>query len=310
MKREFVPGLKDALLPDIKEYIKSLWHSSKRSRSQRSRSNEGPPPMHDQEKYSQPSQRSVHVEGSHRERDLLRRSPQVEESWGSRQIEGSRGSQHRDAPRKEVELEGIFGSPHSHAYGPQFSQHVGIPYQELDHAYGVYFGPGLVFEEVQASPPVIPCSSKGKQVEESSAPVESRSKEATLAAYKDWHKGPKSSQVFHRKSDFPLAQQFFERIESMKCDMTAQEIHYSMESLQRTHALWIVDSLFLSRQNSVQEKIETGLDPGGMPEIWRFEVYDSMLHKLSKEDIDLREIQLRPLLKLLPRLLITDKYWE
>ncbi|KAH6808167.1 hypothetical protein C2S51_029275 [Perilla frutescens var. frutescens] len=210
MKREFVPGLKDALLPDIKEYIKSLWHGSKSSHSQRSRSNEGPPPMHDQEECSQPSRRSVHVDGSHRERDLPRRSLQVEGSRGSRQIEGSRGSQHRDAPRKKVELEGIIGSSHSHAYGPQFSQHVGIPHQELNHAYvpqftehlepyhayGSQFSEHLgipYLEPDQASPPVMPCSSKRKQVEESSAPVESRSKEATLAAYKDWRKGPKSS---------------------------------------------------------------------------------------------------------------------
>ncbi|KAH6823140.1 hypothetical protein C2S53_011313 [Perilla frutescens var. hirtella] len=43
------------------------------------------------------------------------------------------------------------------------------------------------------------------------------------------------------------------------------------------------------------------------PTSWHFEVYDSMLHKLSKEDTDLREIQLRPLLKLLPRVLIADR---
>ncbi|KAH6787710.1 hypothetical protein C2S52_007262 [Perilla frutescens var. hirtella] len=157
MKREFVPGLKDALLLDIKEYIKSLWHGSKQSRSQRSRSNEGPPSEHDQEECSQPSRRSLH---------------------------------------------------------------------------GVCFGPGVVFEEVQTSPPIMSCSSKGKQVEESFALVESRSKEATLAAYKDWRKGPKSSQVYHHKSDFPLSQQFFERIESMKCDMTAQGVDMFLDSMR------------------------------------------------------------------------------
>ncbi|KAH6838088.1 hypothetical protein C2S53_000030 [Perilla frutescens var. hirtella] len=45
------------------------------------------------------------------------------------------------------------------------------------------------------------------------------------------------------------------------------------------------------------------------PTSWRFEVYDSMLHKLSKEDTDLREIQLRPLLKLLPRVLIAGNHY-